>query len=73
MNNTAHFKNWFWQTLREAAWAPLCVVGLYGIAVISRLYRLYPNLDIPTHILGGMAIAYFYRVAIRNSQAAQTA
>jgi hypothetical protein len=38
---------------------------VFGLAF--DLYDLYPWLDMPTHFLGGMAITYFYRVAIRNS------
>jgi hypothetical protein len=29
---------------------------------------MYPPLDIPTHFMGGVAITYFYRSLIRNSQ-----
>jgi hypothetical protein len=31
-------------------------------------YLLVPPLDIPTHFMGGVAITYFYRSAIANSQ-----
>ena len=63
-----HFLDWALPTLREAAWAPLILVASYLTGVALHLYKLYPNLDIPTHLLGGIAITYFYRVAIRNSQ-----
>jgi hypothetical protein len=33
-----------------------------------QLFNLFPRLDIPTHFIGGVAITYFYRSAIRNSQ-----
>ncbi len=55
-------------TLKEAAWAPLSVIGLYGFGLAFHFFDKFPALDIPTHFLGGMAITYFYRVAIRNSQ-----
>jgi len=58
---------WIWATLRQAAWAPLCIVGIYAIGLTFHLYDRYPWLDIPTHFLGGMAITYFYRTAIWNS------
>lgn len=29
---------------------------------------MFPALDIPVHFMGGVAITYFYRSAIRNSQ-----
>ena len=54
--------------MREAAWAPLGVVGFYLIGLVFHLYDKFPSLDIPTHFLGGVAITYLYRVAIRNSQ-----
>jgi hypothetical protein len=60
--------SWIRVTLRESAWAPLSVVAFYLFGLAFHLYALYPNLDIPTHLFGGIAITYFYRVAIRNSQ-----
>ena len=59
---------WIVSTLREAAWAPLTVFGLYWVGLILNLYKLFHILDIPTHFLGGVVITYFYRSAIRNSQ-----
>ena len=61
--------DWILVTLREAAWAPLSVIGLYLLGLVFGMYDRYPPLDIPTHFLGGVAITYFYRSAIRNSQA----
>lgn len=66
MKNSPVF-HWLVSTLREAAWAPLIVVGIYVFGLAFDLYDLYPWLDIPTHLLGGVAITYFYRVAIRTS------
>ena len=60
--------SWILVTLRQSAWAPLSVIAFYLFGLAFRLYALYPNLDIPTHLFGGIAITYFYRVAIRNSQ-----
>jgi hypothetical protein len=62
------FTDWILSTLRESAWAPLGVVGFYVIGLAFGLFDLYPPLDIPTHFMGGVAITYFYRSAIRNSQ-----
>src|SRR5689334_14519666 len=62
------YRSWILVTFRQAAWAPLSVFSIYLFCLIVGLYDLYPNLDIPTHILGGIAITYFYRAAIRNSQ-----
>lgn len=60
--------DWLVLTLRESAWAPISVFGIYLLALSIGLYKLYPWLDIPTHFLGGVAITYLYRTAIRNSQ-----
>ena len=59
---------WVLDTLRQAAWAPLAVFIFYLIARSLQLFSIFPPLDIPTHFLGGVAITYFYRVAIRNAQ-----
>jgi hypothetical protein len=68
MNNKSQFYNWISATLRESAWAPLSVVGFYVLGLTLHLFDKYPTLDIPTHFMGGVAITYFYRSAIRNSQ-----
>ena len=54
--------------MRESAWAPLSVFIVYSILKAFGAYLLYPPLDMPTHFLGGVAIAYFFRSAIANSQ-----
>ena len=59
---------WVIDTLREAAWAPILVFLFYRAAHLLQLFTLFPPLDIPTHFLGGVAMTYFYRVAIRNAQ-----
>ncbi|HKJ39154.1 MAG TPA: hypothetical protein VJ972_10280 [Anaerolineales bacterium] len=66
MNNK--FINWIIAALKESAWAPLGVVGFYLIGLAIDLFDNFPFMDIPTHFMGGVAITYFYRVAIRNSQ-----
>jgi hypothetical protein len=60
--------DWILVTLRESAWAPLVVIGIYLLGLAFHLFEPYPQLDIPIHFLGGVAITYFYRSAIRNSQ-----
>src|SRR5215203_4026696 len=60
--------NWISITLREAAWAPLSIVAFYAIGLTLHLYDLFPPLDLPSHLLGGVAITYFFRSAIKNSQ-----
>jgi len=68
MKNKQQLIDWGLVTLRESAWAPLCVVGFYVVGLAFHLFRMFPNIDIPTHFMGGVTITYFYRVAIRNSQ-----
>ena len=68
MNNKQKLLDWIFITLRESAWAPLSVFGFYLIGLAFHLYDLFPPMDVPTHFLGGVAITYFYRAAIRNSQ-----
>jgi hypothetical protein len=68
MNNNRTVWNWIATTLREAAWAPIGVVVFYLLGLALGWYDSVPPLDIPTHFMGGVAIAYFYRAAIRNSQ-----
>lgn len=66
--NKHELVNWIFVTLRESAWAPLSVLIFYLIGRLLYLFDLFPWLDIPTHFTGGVAITYFYRSAIRNSQ-----
>ena len=68
MQNKNQFNTWVIATLRESAWAPLSVVGFYLVGLAIHLFDNIPNMDIPTHFLGGVAITYFYRSAIHNSQ-----
>lgn len=68
MTDRKKLLNWALKTLREAAWAPISLYVVYRVAKAFGAYLAYPALDIPTHFLGGVAIAYFYRSAIANSQ-----
>lgn len=60
--------DWIFATLREAAWAPLSILGSYLLALAFHLFKLFPPLDIPFHFLGGIILTYFYRSVIKNSQ-----
>jgi hypothetical protein len=63
-------KAWLRTTFQQAAWAPLLVFIFYAIAAKGfNVYILYPWLDMPTHFCGGVAITYFFSVAIAHSQA----
>ena len=68
MLNKNQFINWILSTLRESAWAPLAVFGFYVFGLLIDLFDNYPFVDIPTHFMGGVAITYFFRSAIRQSQ-----
>lgn len=68
MKNSQKLKNWVQATLREAAWAPLGILVFYIIGLTFGWFDLFQPLDIPAHLLGGAAITYFYRSAIRNSE-----
>lgn len=60
---------WIQKTLRQAAWAPALVFCFYVIAAKGLdAYIRFPNLDIPTHFIGGMAFSYFVTCLIENAQ-----
>ena len=68
MDKKQQLVDWVSITLREAAWAPLSIIAFYAIGLALHLYDLFPPLDLPSHLLGGVAITYFFRSAIKNSQ-----
>jgi len=68
MADKEKLRNWALATLRGSAWAPISLYIVYRVAKAFGAYLSYPALDIPTHFMGGVAIAYFYRSAIANSQ-----
>ncbi len=51
---------WIVQTVRAAGWAPLIVFLVHAVISRTGIYRTYPWLDIPMHLVGGVAIAYFF-------------
>ena len=68
MTSRPQWSDWFFTTLREAAWGPLSIFVAYLLGLAFHLFKLFPPLDIPFHFLGGVVITYFYRSVIRNSQ-----
>lgn len=66
--NRQPWMDWIFATLREAAWAPLSVLGIYGLGLSFHVFKVFPALDMPVHFLGGFMITYFYRAALRHSQ-----
>ncbi len=62
-------KVWLRSSFQQAAWAPLVVLAFCVVAAEGfNAYILYPWLDIPTHFFGGLAVTYFFSVAIGHSQ-----
>ncbi len=51
---------WIARSVRVAAWAPLTVFVLHAVLVATGAYGVYPPLDVPMHLAGGIAIAYFF-------------
>lgn len=65
--NTSFIRRWLTTTLRQALWAPGLVLMFWAIAAKGfDAYIRHPNLDIPTHLFGGLASAYFFDVGIAN-------
>jgi len=47
-------------TIRRVGWLPIAVLVLHEFcAHVVNLYALWPPVDIPLHLLGGLAIAVF--------------
>lgn len=62
-------KKWIKCSLREAGWAPALVLVLSLIfGNVFHAYERFPGLDKAVHLIGGMAIAYFFATSIRYSQ-----
>ena len=68
MKSKQQLVNWVITTLRGAAWAPLGVILFYAIGLALDWYDRFPPLDMPSHLMGGVAITYFYKSAIKHSQ-----
>ncbi|MCC7189365.1 MAG: hypothetical protein IT312_11540 [Anaerolineales bacterium] len=66
--NSKNIFNWIAATLRESVWAPLGILAFYAIGLAFKWFDMFPPLDIPAHFMGGVAITYFYRSAIKHSQ-----
>jgi len=46
---------------RRAAWAPAGVFAVHLVAArVLGLYEAWPPIDIPAHLMGGVAIAFFF-------------
>ena len=57
------FLVWILRSVRAAGWAPLVVFGLHAVVSVTGAYGVVPMIDIPMHLAGGAAIAFFWRCA----------
>jgi len=56
----AAVRAWAVDLLRRRAWAPLSVLGLHlFLSRVAGAYRALPDLDLPVHLLGGVAFSWF--------------
>lgn len=61
---------WLARTLRDAAWAPMLVLAFHLIASkIFDAYSAWPDLDVPMHLIGGIASAYWFHTASLHGSA----
>jgi len=61
------FATWLFSALRQAGWAPASVYVVHVVAARGfRAYQRFPQFDVPMHLLGGVAIAYFFHTAALN-------
>ena len=55
----------FLEILKKAGWAPITVFVAHLVASEIGGYDVFPPLDTPMHLLGGVAIAFFFWTAYR--------
>jgi len=57
-------------TIRQGIWFPVLIFIIHSICAhfFGNLYDLYPPLDIPMHFFGGVAIAYFSAVFLKQCE-----
>ncbi len=48
-----------WKAIKIGGWAPLLVLGIHLLLQAMHMYVLWPPTDIPVHLCGGIAIAFF--------------
>ena len=64
-------RHWSIAALLEAGWAPAALFVLHLLlSRVLRLYLAHPTVDIAMHLLGGLAIAFFFwRAGVLASEA----
>jgi hypothetical protein len=61
---------WVALTMWQALWVPVAVVLAHVVATWGfDAYEHWPSLDRIMHVLGGIAIAFFFHTAARNASA----
>lgn len=61
------FAQLVWGGLKAGGWAPLFVFSLHVVLGRGvRAYDLFPSIDVPMHVLGGVAIAVFVSGCFRR-------
>jgi hypothetical protein len=64
--------SWIAQSTRRAGWLPIVVFGFHTAATAGwNAYHKIPNLDVPMHVVGGIAIAYFFWHSLHTHAARQ--
>ncbi|TXT37055.1 MAG: hypothetical protein FD138_788 [Planctomycetota bacterium] len=64
----ATWLTWAIDSLRRAAWAPILVFTIQLVAIlVFDIYARFPDFDIPMHVVGGVAIAYFFGACYRTA------
>jgi hypothetical protein len=59
--------HWLGKSILQSWWAPAGVLFFWAAAAkVFGAFAYFPWLDIPTHFAGGVAIAFFFSVAIDN-------
>jgi len=53
-------REWLKASIEDAAWVPLLVLGVWALCDSLGVYRAVPWFDKPTHLMGGVAICYFF-------------
>ncbi len=65
----ANVCRWVWESIRTAGWAPVAVLAVHAAAKLLGLYGALPQVDVPMHFFGGIAIAFFFWRSFRLDSA----
>lgn len=65
ITSTSLFFNWIKCSLLTGGWAPILVFGLNIAFYLLGFYQKYRHADVPIHLLGGIAITFFYFKSVK--------